>query len=111
MTDDAKTGNKRRNRGAEARSRQEANRAAARQQLGVTRPRTAHWAEKAACATRDPELFFTDVDSAKAKEVCRDCPVISECLRAHLFEQYGVFGGMTPEDRDRYRRNIRRSAR
>lgn len=48
------------------------------------------------CRT-DPELFFAespqDVEAAKA--VCRECPVMAECLAAALDRQepWGVWGG------------------
>ena len=37
----------------------------------------------------------------RAKQICRDCPVLAECLRHALFwpEHYGVWGATTPAER------------
>ncbi|MDQ4445404.1 WhiB family transcriptional regulator [Bifidobacterium longum] len=46
-----------------------------------------------------------------AKQACLSCPVRAECLRQALEtgEQYGIWGGMTPEERrDLARRDMRR---
>jgi WhiB family redox-sensing transcriptional regulator len=40
---------------------------------------------------------------AKAKAICADCPVIAQC-RAHalqVHEPYGVWGGLTEDERSR----------
>lgn len=68
------------------------------------------WQLKAACRDMESARFFhpehergsrkTQRDE-QAKAVCRRCPVIVECrqhaLRTH--EPYGVWGGMTEEER------------
>jgi transcription factor WhiB len=111
MADPDKSGQLRRNRGAEARTRVEANQRRAREEIGVTRPRTTHWTERAACLGNDTETFFNDHQYGDAKKICKDCPVANQCLMAYLFEPFGVFGGMTPPERDNYRRNLRRRKR
>jgi WhiB family redox-sensing transcriptional regulator len=49
-----------------------------------------------ACLT-DPDLFFAEspADIARAKELCRDCPVRDACLAGALDrgEPWGVWGG------------------
>jgi len=49
-----------------------------------------------ACAT-SPDLFFAEhpQDVARAKELCRDCPVRAACLADALdrAEPWGVWGG------------------
>jgi WhiB family transcriptional regulator, redox-sensing transcriptional regulator len=68
------------------------------------------WQIKAACRGMDSELFFNPDNirgpakrarEAAAKAVCTDCPVVTECLRWALTvrEPYGVWGGLTPEER------------
>lgn len=65
------------------------------------------WMEFAACAAVDPELWFAaskheeDHNYPIAKATCQRCPVQAECLDAALRndERYGVFGGLTPEER------------
>lgn len=46
-----------------------------------------------------------------AKQACLSCPVRAECLRRALEtgERYGIWGGMTPDERrDLARRDMRR---
>lgn len=59
------------------------------------------WENQAACTSEDPEMFFReDRDSTdKAKTVCASCPVTSECLMKGMVEGYGIFGGLTADDR------------
>ncbi|MFG1976956.1 WhiB family transcriptional regulator [Nonomuraea fuscirosea] len=65
---------------------------------------------QAACASADPELFFPIGESGPAllqiehaKAICNGCPIRERCLRDHLNEAHGVFGGTTPEQRRRLR--------
>lgn len=71
-----------------------------------------NWQEEAACRGMDSSIFFhpqNERGSARmnrdrlAKRVCVQCPVRLECadyaIRAR--EPYGVWGGLTEEDRDR----------
>ena len=63
------------------------------------------------CRTADPRLFFhpegergparRDRDAA-AKAICGGCPVLQECRRHALTvrEPYGVWGGLTEDDRE-----------
>lgn len=69
------------------------------------------WQLAGSCRTADPTLFFCPEGERgparrrrelAAKSVCLSCPVLQEC-RAHALavrEPYGVWGGMTPEERD-----------
>jgi WhiB family redox-sensing transcriptional regulator len=62
-----------------------------------------HWAERGACRSFDPELFFPDgrgngsqyLAYVEARQVCSGCPVRRECLRAATKrrEPWGVWGG------------------
>jgi WhiB family transcriptional regulator, redox-sensing transcriptional regulator len=47
---------------------------------------------------------------ARAKAICRECPVREECLRAAMDgrEKIGIWGGFTPEERARLDRLSRR---
>lgn len=63
----------------------------------------------AACAEVDPDIFYpthggNGSDSA-AKAVCRGCPELVAC-RAWAIprEPYGIWGGLTADERGRYRR-------
>jgi len=70
------------------------------------------WQLHAACRGEDPALFFHPegergptraAREAAAKAVCAACPMLAQCA-AHALtvrEPYGVWGGMSEEDRDR----------
>ena len=70
-----------------------------------------HWQESGACRDSGPVLFFHPQNErgiqrrrrdAAAKSVCASCPVRVQCadyaIRAR--EPYGVWGGLTEEERD-----------
>ena len=81
-----------------------------------------HWRDASACLDADPELFFgldgepeyiRDKREAKAKAVCRGCPVSGRCLLLALGTDtpWGVFGGLGEQERADYLRSLRRTAR
>lgn len=69
------------------------------------------WQYEGACRATGPEVFFHPEGErggrrrgrdAAAKEVCGRCPVITQC-REHALrvrEPYGVWGGMTEDERE-----------
>jgi WhiB family redox-sensing transcriptional regulator len=68
------------------------------------------WQMRAACRGIDSAVFFHPerergqakaIRDARAKEVCRVCPVLEACRRHALSaeEPYGVWGGMTVDER------------
>jgi WhiB family redox-sensing transcriptional regulator len=71
------------------------------------------WQLEGACRTADTRLFFHPEGErgparrerdAGAQAVCATCPVLQEC-RSHALtvrEPYGVWGGMTEDDRNAY---------
>ncbi len=71
------------------------------------------WRGKAICRDTDPDLFFPVgttgqalLQIAKAKEVCGECPVSTQCLEYALDtnQDSGIWGGLDEEQR----RSIRR---
>ena len=79
----------------------------------------ANWRSVGACQSADPDLFFpissvgpAERQIARAKKICAGCAVRSECLEFALSHDqvYGIWGGTTPEDRQRDRRRKRRAA-
>ncbi len=87
------------------------------------------WRDEAACLGTDPALFFPAnvgirggqnrqrtqdaADQTKtAKELCRMCPVTSECLDYALRTNfpktldYGIWGGTTPRQRRHTHRRV-----
>src|SRR5207237_8553548 len=66
------------------------------------------WRHEAACREVDPELFFPIGNSGpallqieEAKQVCRRCTVMEECLRWAIEsgQDAGVWGGMSEDER------------
>jgi WhiB family redox-sensing transcriptional regulator len=70
------------------------------------------WQLHGSCRAENPEVFFHPEGErgparrnrdAAAKAVCSACPVLVQC-RAHALqvrEPYGVWGGMTEDERER----------
>ena len=57
---------------------------------------------QAVCANADSEIFFSEDASeiALAKSICGECPIATKCAEwAAKNAEYGVFGGLTPEER------------
>jgi WhiB family redox-sensing transcriptional regulator len=80
---------------------------------------TVNWRSAGACLSADPDLFFpisaiglAEQQVARAKTICASCGVKRECLEFALThaQVYGIWGGTTPEDRQRARRRERRAA-
>ncbi len=64
------------------------------------------WISQAACRGADlSELFARGAAQNRAKQICRGCPVRTECLADALDNgiEFGIWGGMT----DRERRALR----
>ncbi len=72
------------------------------------------WADDAACLYAEPETFFPDKGQSvePAKKVCKDCPVQPQCLAYALDTRQpeGVWGGMSPNERDDLRQALSREA-
>lgn len=61
-----------------------------------------------------PVIFFPEdyigVSDAKhiametARQICLRCPVMAKCLKVGMFEEYGIWGGTTPQQRQKLRR-------
>jgi WhiB family redox-sensing transcriptional regulator len=77
------------------------------------RTRTEYWRDRAACKDLPTEWFFPEIGGekyfARGKEVCRGCTVRTPCLELakdfiNSGDRYGLFGGLTPNDRKMIRR-------
>lgn len=72
------------------------------------------WREKAACAGRQ-ELFFDDNKKTlvrEAKKLCAVCVVQQQCLaHAMKHDEYGVWGGLTANERRKARRALKSTLR
>ena len=63
-----------------------------------------------------PEIFFPEDFAPNthsrvrtqtietAREICFRCPVMDKCLKVGMFEEYGIWGGSTPEQRKKIRK-------
>lgn len=71
------------------------------------------WAKRGLCRDEDPDLFFPighhgptgEVETEKAKAVCRGCPVLAECRADVLANppEFGVWAALTPDERRKTR--------
>ena len=71
------------------------------------------WQYRAACRGPQSSIFFPPARlerrpdkrrrEQRAKEICSDCPVQSECLNyaVAIREQHGIWGGLTEKERRR----------
>ena len=59
------------------------------------------WQAKAACTPEDSALMFSELGSkvARMKAICANCPVQVQCLALGMDDEFGIFGGMTPDER------------
>lgn len=64
------------------------------------RPPAGPWAEQAACKGNTVR-FYLDVFTPLAKATCAVCPVRVSCLEYGMGEPFGIFGGLTAEERRR----------
>jgi predicted nucleic acid-binding Zn ribbon protein len=68
---------------------------------------SAEWMLRAACAKADPDIFFPGrgVNANAAKEVCRRCDVVEECLAfaKDLGIADGIWGGLSERERRKVR--------
>jgi WhiB family redox-sensing transcriptional regulator len=66
------------------------------------------WTDSAACRGTDTEIFYpaNAEEEAEALSICATCPVRAQCLDYAIRnrETYGIWGGTTPEQRRRIRR-------
>ncbi|QOQ39832.1 WhiB family transcriptional regulator [Trueperella pecoris] len=78
------------------------------------------WQALGSCNTMDPEFFFHPEGERggprrrrieRAKRICQTCPVLDQCREYALThnEPYGVWGGLSEEERNRLARERRRS--
>lgn len=88
--------------------------------LSITEPDT-RWKNRAACSGLDSDIFFPERDGkpimggrgiySKARKVCANCPVKSECLNyAFHFNmiEFGMFGGLSPVERKKQFARLRK---
>lgn len=63
------------------------------------------WYELAACQGEGWAGFFDTQEPVPAQEICAQCQVRARCLKFAIDEgiTYGVWGGLTPEQRRRAR--------
>ena len=73
------------------------------------------WQDYANCRGADADLFFPErgASTRRAKAICGECQVRSECLdfAIEIGEKFGIWGGMSERERRRVRRERQVAAR
>jgi len=64
------------------------------------------WMEDAPCRGLNPDIFFPPLNQTNhnsyykaGKAVCHTCDVWEECLNYGIDETWGLWGGLTPQER------------
>lgn len=64
------------------------------------------WAQDALCRHKNADIWYPPMDAtspndyyAVGKLVCASCPVWEECAEAGSSETWGMWGGLTPQER------------
>jgi hypothetical protein len=69
------------------------------------------WRDRAACIDTDQRMFFPAQGDAntRARQMCAGCPVRVPCLDYAVdnHEEFGIWGGTTPRERQAIRRRRR----
>jgi hypothetical protein len=76
------------------------------------------WMLEAPCSSSNTELFFKEnkrstsnsFEVRQAINICNSCDHKELCLETFINEQYGIFGGTTPIERQKIRSRRRRLA-
>lgn len=65
------------------------------------------WRKEGLCHKRNNELWFPPMEYETpehyysiAREICRCCPVWDKCLKDGRDEKWGMWGGLTPKERN-----------
>ena len=59
------------------------------------------WADRAACAGMDTDIFFNADRQEEARNICLGCPVVLECAEYAIEnETEGFWGGLSPRQRE-----------
>lgn len=83
----------------------------------LTRHADPDWRNRSSCNglgdlmfpdAEQPNRDLHDAQVTKAKQVCRGCPVATDCLNYALTtgETYGIWGGMTDHERRALKRRL-----
>jgi hypothetical protein len=54
--------------------------------------------------SKGKDFEMANMAERTAREICMRCPIIAKCLTAGLYEEFGIWGGTTPDQRKRLRR-------
>jgi len=71
------------------------------------------WRDNAACRKHPTSWWYPDgyaaADCRDAITICATCPVRDDCLTTAMrrVERHGIWGGLTPKQRDRIRHRFR----
>lgn len=77
--------------------------------MTVTAVHKPTWYPQGACVDEDPDPFYQPEivgNERRAKRICHGCPVVDLCLETAIAvtgDDWGVWGGSTPTERERMR--------
>jgi hypothetical protein len=54
--------------------------------------------------SRGQDIAYSKMAEQTAKEICFRCPVMAKCLKVGMYEDFGIWGGSTPEQRKKIRK-------
>jgi hypothetical protein len=54
--------------------------------------------------TKGQDLQMAKMAEQTAREICFKCPVMAKCLKVGMFEDFGIWGGSTAEQRKQIRK-------
>lgn len=65
------------------------------------------WKLAGLCNGQDPETWFPNASdrrkTRRAKTICQQCPVLATCQAESLYEYFGIWGGLSENDRRKLR--------
>jgi WhiB family redox-sensing transcriptional regulator len=77
-------------------------------------PQRPDWQHEGACLGHDPDIWFPErgQDYQRAKLICHECPVRTECLEWALAteQKFGIWGGASERERRAMRAQRRRAS-
>jgi hypothetical protein len=54
--------------------------------------------------TKGQDLEMAKMAEQTAREICLRCPVMAKCLKVGMYEEYGIWGGTTADQRKRIKK-------
>lgn len=70
-------------------------------EISLLRPQAKPRKQVALPCRTDPDAWFSEAEEVKdeCKEACRRCPARLACLKEGIDVEFGIWGGLDPEER------------